>query len=61
MNAAKKHIRVRLVKSLIGRTEKQKACIRGLGLRRLGSQRELVDTPEVRGMINKIKFMLEVS
>lgn len=55
-----KKLRVKLVRSLIGRTEQQRACVKGLGLRKLNSVAELEDTPSIRGMINKINFMLQV-
>lgn len=48
------------IRSLEGRGESQRACIRGLGLRRLHSPVEVLDTPENRGMINKVGFMLKV-
>ena len=54
-------IRVRLVKSPWGRLPKHRACVAGLGLRRVGSVRELEDTPAVRGMIDKVHYLLEVS
>lgn len=54
-------IRVRLVKSPWGRLPKHRACVAGLGLRRVGSVRELEDTPAVRGMIDKVRYLLEVS
>lgn len=56
-----KTITVRLKKSWIGCTEKQKACVRGLGLRKIRSERELQNTPAVRGMIKKVIHLLEVS
>lgn len=55
-----KTIKVRLVRSLSGRLQSHKDCVRGLGLRRLHQQVEVQDTPENRGMINKIQYMLEV-
>jgi large subunit ribosomal protein L30 len=55
-----KKIKVTLVKSVIGTRESHRATVRGLGLRRTNSSRELVDTPEVRGMINKISYLLKV-
>ena len=61
MAAQKKTIRVRLAKSPWGRLPKHRACIAGLGLRRIGSVRELEDTPAVRGMIDKVRYLLEVS
>jgi large subunit ribosomal protein L30 len=52
-------IRVKLVRSMNGRLENHKACVRGLGLRRINHIRELEDTPEVRGMIRKVSYMVE--
>lgn len=53
-------IKVKLVKSLIGTRESQRATVRGLGLRRLNSVATLEDTPAVRGMINKVSFLVKV-
>ena len=53
-------VRVRLVKSPWGRLPKHRECLKGLGLRRLGSERELEATPAVRGMIAKVAYLLEV-
>ncbi|MBU3737486.1 MAG: 50S ribosomal protein L30 [Rhodoferax sp.] len=53
-------VKVQLVKSPIGCKESHRATVRGLGLRKLRSTRELVDTPEVRGMINKISYLVKV-
>ncbi|SJZ87181.1 LSU ribosomal protein L30P [Trichlorobacter thiogenes] len=53
-------LEITLVKSTIGATEKQCAVVRGLGLRRLHQTVSLVDTPETRGMVNKINHMLKV-
>ncbi len=53
-------ITVKLKKSTITCTEKQKACVRGLGLRKLNSERTLENTPAVRGMIKKVIHLLEV-
>ncbi len=52
-------IRVKLVRSMNGRLKSHKACVRGLGLRRMNHIRELEDTPEVRGMIRKVSYMVE--
>ncbi len=52
-------IKVKLVRSTIGRLESHKACVRGLGLRRINHTRVLEDTPEVRGMIRKVSYMVE--
>ena len=57
---AKKTVKIKLVKSPWGRLPKHRACVAGLGLRRLGSVSELEDTPAVRGMIDKVAFLLEV-
>jgi len=59
--AKKKTITVKLVKSPHGRLPKHRACIAGLGLRRIGSVRELEDTPAVRGMVSKVAYLLEVN
>jgi large subunit ribosomal protein L30 len=56
-----KKIRVTLVKSVIGNKESHRATVRGLGLRRMNHTVELADTPEVRGMINKISYLLKWS
>ena len=53
-------VKVQLVRSPIGCKESQRATVRGLGLRKSRSTRELVDTPEVRGMINKISYLVKV-
>ena len=53
-------VRVKLVKSPWGRLPRHRECVKGLGLRRVGSVRELEDTPAVRGMINKVAYLLEV-
>ncbi len=55
-----KQITVKLKRSVIGCTDKQKATIRGLGLRRIGSEKTLENTPAVRGMIKQIIHMLEI-
>ena len=55
-----KKVRVTLVRSRSGRGRVHDACVNGLGLRRIGSQRELEDTPAVRGMIRKVSYLLKV-
>ena len=55
-----KKIKVKLVKSLIGTKQSHRATVRGLGLRRLNSSAELQDTPAVRGMINKVAYLVKV-
>lgn len=54
-----KTVKVTLVKSLIGTIESHRACVRGLGLRRIGSTAELEDTPSVRGMINQVNYLVK--
>lgn len=54
-----KTIKVTLVKSLIGRLESHKACARGLGIRKINQTVEVLDTPENRGMINRINYLLK--
>ncbi len=56
---ADKKIKVTLVKSIIGTKESHRATVRGLGLRRLNSSSLLEDTPAVRGMINKVSYLLK--
>ena len=60
MSEAKKMIRVSLIKSTAGRLKKHKACVAGLGLRRIGHTVEVEDTPSVRGMINRVNYMVKV-
>jgi large subunit ribosomal protein L30 len=55
-----KQLKVTLVKSLNGRLAAHKACVRGLGIRRIHNTVTVMDTPENRGMINKISYMLQV-
>ncbi len=54
-----KKIKVTLVKSVIGTKQSHRATVRGLGLRRISHTVELADTPEVRGMINKVFYLLK--
>ncbi len=54
-------LRVRLVKSVAGRLKNHKASVRGLGLRRIGHEVEVQDTPSNRGMINQVSYLLEVT
>jgi len=53
-------VKVTQIKSVIGRIESHRACVRGLGLRRMHQTVEVQDTPEVRGMINKVNYLLKV-
>jgi large subunit ribosomal protein L30 len=52
-------LRVTLVKSVIGTKESHRACVRGLGLRRLNHSVMVEDTPAVRGMINKVYYLVK--
>ncbi len=56
-----KQVKVTLVRSPIGTHVSHRATVRGLGLRRLNSSRVLQDTPEVRGMIRKVAYLVSVS
>lgn len=53
-------VKIQLVRSPIGCKESHRATVRGLGLRKIRGISELVDTPEVRGMINKISYLVRV-
>lgn len=53
-------VKVTLVKSLNGRLASHKACVTGLGIRRIHQTVEVQNTPENRGMINKVSYMLKV-
>lgn len=53
-------LKIRWVKSAIGYSERQKATIRALGLRRLGDEVEKDDHPTIRGMITKVGHLVEV-
>ena len=54
-----KTIKVKLVRSLIGTMESHRATVRGLGLRRINSTASVIDTPAVRGMINKVSYLVK--
>jgi large subunit ribosomal protein L30 len=58
--ADKKTLTVKLVKSVAGTLQSHRDTVRGLGLRRLNSTRTLEDTPAVRGMINKVSYLVRV-
>ena len=60
MAKGKKQLKVTLKKSLNRRVDGHKACVSGLGLRRIGHTVTVDDTPENRGMINKVSFLLSV-
>ena len=57
---ADKKITVKLVKSIIGTKQDHRATVRGLGLRKLNSSDVLEDTPAVRGMIQKVQYLVKV-
>ncbi len=59
-NTDKKTVKVTLVRSINGRLKSHKACVRGLGLRRIHHTVEVEDTPCTRGMINKVSYMVRV-
>ena len=53
-------LKIKLIKSGIGRMKKHKLCIKGLGFKKLNQTASVIDTPSNRGMINKISDMLEI-
>lgn len=57
---ADKKIHVTLIKSPVGRKKEHRATVRGLGLRRLRQTVELKDTPQVRGMINSVNYLVRL-
>ncbi len=58
--AKPKELKVTLVKSKYGRLKSHKACVAGLGLRRMNQTVTVLDTPENRGMINRVSYLLSV-
>jgi len=56
----KKTLTVKLVKSVAGTRQSHRDTVRGLGLRKLNSERQLEDTPAVRGMIDKVSYLVKV-
>ncbi|NIV17809.1 MAG: 50S ribosomal protein L30 [Woeseiaceae bacterium] len=58
--AKTKELKVTLVKSKYGRLKSHKACVAGLGLRRMHQTVTVADTPENRGMINRVSYLLSV-
>ena len=54
-------LKVKLVRGMSGHTEKHRATLRGLGLTRVGRERVLQDTPSIRGMIDKVSYLVEWS
>ncbi|MCF6280696.1 MAG: 50S ribosomal protein L30 [Candidatus Polarisedimenticolaceae bacterium] len=57
---SKKTMQVKLVRSMNGRLASHKACVKGLGLRRIHQTVEVEDTPCTRGMVNKVSYMVQV-
>lgn len=57
---SQKQVNITQIKSSIGRHESHKACLRGLGIRRMHQRVAVIATPENMGMINKISYMLKV-
>ena len=57
---AESRIRVTLRRSLIGEKPKTRATVRGLGLRRINSSVEHADTPDMRGMVRRVRHLVEV-
>jgi large subunit ribosomal protein L30 len=57
--AENKKVKIKLVRSLIGTRESHRATVRGLGLGRVNSVSELQDTPAVRGMMNKVSYLIK--
>ena len=57
--ANQKKLKVTLKRSMYGRAKNHMACVRGLGLRRMHQTVEVVDTPQNRGMINKVSYLLQ--
>ena len=55
-----KTLKVTLKKSVIGRTQDQRQTVKGLGLSKISQTKELKDTPEIRGMINKVQHLVSV-
>ncbi|NNM80987.1 MAG: 50S ribosomal protein L30 [Burkholderiales bacterium] len=59
MTDSKKTVSVTLIKSMIGTKESHRDTVRGLGLRRINHTVQVEDTPAVRGMINKINYLVK--
>jgi len=55
-----KKIKVTLLKSLAGTRKDHRATVHGLGLKKINQVSELVDTPAVRGMINKVNYLVRI-
>ena len=59
-NQTNPKVKLQWVRSLVGTRESHRATVRGLGLRRINSVSELQDTPAVRGMMNKVSYLIKV-
>lgn len=57
---AEKTLRIKQVRSSIGRPARQKRTLQALGLKKMNHAREVVATPQIMGMINKVKHLLSV-
>jgi len=55
-----KTLKVKLVKSTAGCKQEHRATVRGLGLKKVNQVSELKDTPEVRGMINRVNYLVRI-
>jgi large subunit ribosomal protein L30 len=51
-------LKITLVKSMVGRPEKHRKVLRGMGLKKMNKTVELVDTPEIRGMVHKVSHLV---
>ncbi len=58
--AKPKQIKVTLLKSRFGRLKSHRACVAGLGLRKIRQSVVVLDTPEIRGMVNKVSYLVSV-
>lgn len=60
MSSEQKTFKVKLVKSTSGRNKKHKACVQGLGLKKIGQVATVIDNACTRGMVNKASYLLEM-
>ncbi len=60
MTTKNKKLKVTLIKSTNKKLQAHKACVLGLGLRRIGHTVEIENTPEVKGMITKVSYLLKI-
>lgn len=59
MSTTAKMMKVTLIKSVIGTKQSHRACVKGLGLRRMHHSVEVLDTPANRGMVNKVNYLVK--